>query len=292
MHSLSLPHTPSLFYTHSLPLSCTLSLSLLHNLPLSILHTLSPSFTHTLSLSVTLSPSLTHTLYLSHTLSFHLSLPHTLSPPLSHTHTLSLSLSLLLLLSLSLSPLPHSLSPAPKTPWLTLLQSRESSGLQPETCWRSEGRGDLALPPTQTCCAPEPAWTGMSPPSQRSQWDGCGSFVQPMTQHKKLQKPARWRVWVRRFFFIQYWAAGWDNKRASKDSLQRRTRLTHSDLNLTTEARWGPNYRFPWKPHSPFPERIQLYCLRVEKFAFWLIIYIKHSMHFTIKHQQFNKTWS
>ena len=36
--------------------------------------------------------------------------------------------------------------------------------------------------------------------------------------------------------------------------------------------------------------KIQLYCLCVEKFAFWLIIYIKHSVHFTIKHQQFNRT--
>ena len=37
---------------------------------------------------------------------------------------------------------------------------------------------------------------------------------------------------------------------------------------------------------------IQLYCLCVEKFAFWLVIYIKLSIHFTIKHQQFNKTRS
>ena len=29
---------------------------------------------------------------------------------------------------------------------------------------------------------------------------------------------------------------------------------------------------------------IQLYCLCVEKFAFWLVIYIKHSIHLTIKH--------
>ena len=29
---------------------------------------------------------------------------------------------------------------------------------------------------------------------------------------------------------------------------------------------------------------IQLYCLCVEKFAFWFIIYIKHSVHFTLKH--------
>ena len=35
---------------------------------------------------------------------------------------------------------------------------------------------------------------------------------------------------------------------------------------------------------------IQLYCLCLEKFAFWLIIYIKHSIHFKIKHQQFNET--
>ena len=34
---------------------------------------------------------------------------------------------------------------------------------------------------------------------------------------------------------------------------------------------------------------VQLYCLFVEKFAFWFIIYIKHSMHCTIKHQQFYK---
>ncbi len=30
---------------------------------------------------------------------------------------------------------------------------------------------------------------------------------------------------------------------------------------------------------------IQLYCLCVEKFAFWLVIYIKHSIHLTIKQQ-------
>ena len=35
---------------------------------------------------------------------------------------------------------------------------------------------------------------------------------------------------------------------------------------------------------------IQLYCFCVEKFAFWLNIYINHSIHFTIKQQQFNKT--
>ena len=29
---------------------------------------------------------------------------------------------------------------------------------------------------------------------------------------------------------------------------------------------------------------IQLYCLRVEKFVFWFVICIKHSIHFTIKH--------
>ena len=29
---------------------------------------------------------------------------------------------------------------------------------------------------------------------------------------------------------------------------------------------------------------IQLYCLCIEKFAFWLVIYIKHSIHLTIKH--------
>ena len=37
---------------------------------------------------------------------------------------------------------------------------------------------------------------------------------------------------------------------------------------------------------------VQLYCLCVEKFAFWLVIYIKHSIHFTMKHQIFNKTRS
>ena len=37
---------------------------------------------------------------------------------------------------------------------------------------------------------------------------------------------------------------------------------------------------------------IQLYYLFVEKFAFWLIIYIKHSIHLTIKHQQLNETRS
>ena len=35
----------------------------------------------------------------------------------------------------------------------------------------------------------------------------------------------------------------------------------------------------------------QLYCLCVKKFAFWLVIYIKHLIYFTIK-QQFNKTLS
>ena len=29
---------------------------------------------------------------------------------------------------------------------------------------------------------------------------------------------------------------------------------------------------------------IQLYCLCVEKFAFWLIVYIKHLIHFIVKH--------
>ena len=37
---------------------------------------------------------------------------------------------------------------------------------------------------------------------------------------------------------------------------------------------------------------IQLYCLCVEKCIFWLVIYIKHSIHFTIKHQHFNRTRS
>ena len=37
---------------------------------------------------------------------------------------------------------------------------------------------------------------------------------------------------------------------------------------------------------------IQLYCLCVEKFAFWLVIYTKHSTHLTIKHQQLNETRS
>ena len=34
---------------------------------------------------------------------------------------------------------------------------------------------------------------------------------------------------------------------------------------------------------------IQLYCLWVEKFAFLLVIYIKHSIHLTIKRQQLNE---
>ena len=37
---------------------------------------------------------------------------------------------------------------------------------------------------------------------------------------------------------------------------------------------------------------IQLYCLCVEKFAFWLVIYIKHSVHLTRGHQQLNETRS
>ena len=37
---------------------------------------------------------------------------------------------------------------------------------------------------------------------------------------------------------------------------------------------------------------IQLYCPCVEKFAFWLVMYIKHSVHLTIKHQKFSKTLS
>ena len=38
---------------------------------------------------------------------------------------------------------------------------------------------------------------------------------------------------------------------------------------------------------------IQLYCLYVEIFAFWLVIYIKkHSIQLTIKHRQLNKTRS
>ena len=35
---------------------------------------------------------------------------------------------------------------------------------------------------------------------------------------------------------------------------------------------------------------IQLYCLCVEKFTFWFVNYIKQSIHFFIKHQQFNNT--
>ena len=35
---------------------------------------------------------------------------------------------------------------------------------------------------------------------------------------------------------------------------------------------------------------IQLYCLCVEKFAFWLVIYIKQSIYLTIKHQRLNET--
>ena len=35
---------------------------------------------------------------------------------------------------------------------------------------------------------------------------------------------------------------------------------------------------------------VQLYCLWVEKFAFWLVIYIKHSIRFTIKHEQFSQS--
>ena len=37
---------------------------------------------------------------------------------------------------------------------------------------------------------------------------------------------------------------------------------------------------------------IQLYCLYVEKFAFWLVIYIKTFNTVNNKHQQLNKTWS
>ena len=37
---------------------------------------------------------------------------------------------------------------------------------------------------------------------------------------------------------------------------------------------------------------LQLYCLCVEKFASWFVIYIKHSIHFTINHQQLNKAYS
>ena len=38
---------------------------------------------------------------------------------------------------------------------------------------------------------------------------------------------------------------------------------------------------------------IQLYCLCVEKFAFWLVvIYIKHSIYLTTKRQQLNETRS
>ena len=59
-----------------------------------------------------------------------------------------------------------------------------------------------------------------------------------------------------------------------------------------------------WKPPWPFENHLgrlkatmavsntlQLYCLCVEKFAFWLVIYIKHSIHLTIKHQ-LNETLS
>ena len=35
--------------------------------------------------------------------------------------------------------------------------------------------------------------------------------------------------------------------------------------------------------------RIQLYCLCVEQFAFWLFIYIKHLI---TRHQQFSKIWN
>ena len=37
---------------------------------------------------------------------------------------------------------------------------------------------------------------------------------------------------------------------------------------------------------------LQFYCLCVEKFALWLeiCIKVKHSLHFTLKHQQFNNT--
>ena len=41
---------------------------------------------------------------------------------------------------------------------------------------------------------------------------------------------------------------------------------------------------------SNYYNTIQPYCLCVGKIAFWLVIYIEHSIHFTIKHQQFNKT--
>ena len=37
---------------------------------------------------------------------------------------------------------------------------------------------------------------------------------------------------------------------------------------------------------------MQLHCLCVETFAFCLGIYIKHSGHFIVGHEQFNKTWS
>ena len=35
---------------------------------------------------------------------------------------------------------------------------------------------------------------------------------------------------------------------------------------------------------------VQLYCLCVEKSAFWLVINIKYSVHFIIRYQQFSKT--
>ena len=46
------------------------------------------------------------------------------------------------------------------------------------------------------------------------------------------------------------------------------------------------------KTNRQQPNTVQLNCLCVDTLAFWLVICMKHSMHFTIKHEHFNKTRS
>ena len=91
-----------------------------------------------------------------------------------------------------------------------------------------------------------------------------------------------------------------DIQKGNQTHLQKQITL-HHHIAINRHKSSSPNIMvtpftqqgLPCKFTNIHSTTIQLYCRYVEKFAFWLVIYIKkHSIQLTIKHQQLNKTRS
>ena len=63
--------------------------------------------------------------------------------------------------------------------------------------------------------------------------------------------------------------------------------LPYGDFEYPYRVSLFPHLHTPFTPFSLslISLTIQLYCLCVEKFAFWLVVSVKHSIYFTIKHK-------